>query len=464
MQPILAAYFRWMEGSDSSSSAGHDERAVPLASWLGRVRGRSFTRLALLVFSGMDLTFKCLVVMPQRLSLGGRHYDVDYQPIGAGEAGRFLIVVSDRTADLEVESAQREGREALALFEHVLADRSGFVAFLREASLLVSELLSPAQRDLGETKRAIHTLKGNALLFGLESVAELCHELESSMAQEQTAPDAEQLATLAQRWARLEHQVERLLGDKRQIIEMSFDQHAELERAAREGAPRDALVGLIEALRLEPVELRLRQFAEQARQLAQRLDKRVRVDVMHAGLRLDPRHWAAFWSAFVHAVRNAVDHGIEPAAARSELGKSEVAHIELRARAEADWLVFEVEDDGRGVDWEEIRKRCLSQGLPEATQTDLVAALFADGLSTAREVTAISGRGIGMGALRAAVAQLGGTIEVSSQPQRGTRLRMLFPTAVPARPRMPADSPGSVAPRSARTEWLAASPDRNAPG
>ncbi|MEO8179200.1 MAG: ATP-binding protein [Deltaproteobacteria bacterium] len=389
--------------------------------------------------------------MPQRLSLEGRHYDVDYQSIGAGEAGRFLIVVSDRTADLEAESAQREGREAVALFEHVLADRSGLVAFLREASLLVSELLSPAPRDLGETKRAIHTLKGNALLFGLESVADLCHELESSIAQEQAAPPA-QLATLWRRWARLENQVERLLGDKRQVIEMSPEQHVELERAAREGAPRDALVGLIEALRLEPVELRLRQFAEQARQLAQRLDKRVHVEVMHDGLRLDPIRWAGFWSVFVHAVRNAVDHGIEPASARSVRGKPELARIALRARVEGDRLVFEVEDDGRGVDWEEIRKRCLSQGLPAATQTDLVAALFADGLSTALEVTAISGRGIGMGALQAEVDQLGGKLEIVSQAQRGTRLRMLFPATLlgPARLRTGASSPGSVAPHAAR--------------
>lgn len=80
----------------------------------------------------------------------------------------------------------------------------------------------------------------------------------------------------------------------------------------------------------------------------------------------------------------------------------------LRARREGATTVLEIEDDGRGIDWEAIRQRCQAMQLPAATRADLLEGLFADGMSTAKKVTDVSGRGIGMGAFRAAVEALGG--------------------------------------------------------
>jgi two-component system chemotaxis sensor kinase CheA len=365
--------------------------------------------------------------MPAELALAGHRYGVSYEAIGDG-GRRFLVIVSDRTDALEQERTQRERRETLALFEHMLSDRSGFVSFLREASAIVSQVAAARPGDERETRRAIHTLKGNALLFGLETVADLCHALESRMEDEQACPDSRELHRLEQRWAQLQTDVDRLLGEKRHVIEISPERHAEIERATREGAPRDVLLRLVQDLRLEPVETRLRQLAEQARQLAQRLDKQVHVDIQEDGVRVHPARWARFWSVLVHAVRNAVDHGIESPELRSQLGKPVIGQISLRARREPAQLVFEVSDDGRGIPWEQVRARCLSQGLPAETPEVLLAALFADGLSTAAQVTAISGRGVGMGALQAVVQELDGELEVSSHEQRGTLLRMRFPT------------------------------------
>jgi len=88
---------------------------------------------------------------------------------------------------------------------------------------------------------------------------------------------------------------------------------------------------------------------------------------------------------------------------------------------------IEIEDDGRGVLWDEIRVRAGARGERASTREDLSAALFLDGVSTAREVTAMSGRGVGMGAIRSTVRTLGGDLKLGSEPGRGTLLRMRFP-------------------------------------
>jgi two-component system chemotaxis sensor kinase CheA len=125
----------------------------------------------------------------------------------------------------------------------------------------------------------------------------------------------------------------------------------------------------------------------------------------------------------VHAVRNAVDHGIETPEERSAAGKSMPANIYLRARVENADLVIELQDDGRGINWNKLAERAKQRGLPHHTQNELLEVLFMDGVSTRDEVSDLSGRGIGMGALRASCLALHGSVEVESQPGKGTLLR-----------------------------------------
>jgi two-component system chemotaxis sensor kinase CheA len=92
--------------------------------------------------------------------------------------------------------------------------------------------------------------------------------------------------------------------------------------------------------------------------------------------------------------------------------------------------VFEVaiRDDGRGIDWEAVRQRAVMKGIPSSTAEELQRALFADGLSTRDEVTAISGRGVGLGAVREACLALGGDVVVDTDPGHATTFRFRFPS------------------------------------
>ena len=110
-------------------------------------------------------------------------------------------------------------------------------------------------------------------------------------------------------------------------------------------------------------------------------------------------------------------------------GKLPVGQLSLRGTLEGSSFVIELNDDGRGIAWKRVGQRLRERGLPSTTTQDLVEGLFLDGLSTAAAVTDVSGRGIGMSALRAAVQERGGRIEIRSQLGAGTSLRCVFPAS-----------------------------------
>jgi len=186
---------------------------------------------------------------------------------------------------------------------------------------------------------------------------------------------------------------------------------------------------MIRDWQLEPAQRPLTRLAEHARSLAQRLGKgEIRVAVEANEVRLDAQRWRPFWAAFLHIVRNAVDHGLEPADERRAAGKSETGNIALRAVRVRGELQIEVADDGRGVDWDALADRARASGRTSNGREEL---LFEHGLSTRHIVDQVSGRGIGMGAARAACLALGGRVEVTSERGAGTTVRFIFPNAPP---------------------------------
>ena len=223
----------------------------------------AFTRLALEEVVADTLPLEStLPQMPRRLGFKGRHYDFAYESIaGGGDGPRFLVVVTDVTSDEERQTAERDLRETHALFERMLADRSGVVAFFEEASKLVERVLTTDSTDLPAMTRALHTLKGNCGFFGLESVAAICHALETHIVEERAAPTEGLRLTLSSEWARIGRVVERLRGERRQVVEVAHDEYGALTRAARAGVSNEEIVRMLRHLELEPTSRRLLHFS-----------------------------------------------------------------------------------------------------------------------------------------------------------------------------------------------------------
>ncbi|HET9627659.1 MAG TPA: ATP-binding protein [Kofleriaceae bacterium] len=370
--------------------------------------------------------------LPPWLDRDGRRLHVEYQPIGQPIAG-FVIVVSDVTEELEREKTEAAERELITVVENAYRDRTGFLAFMRETQDLLRHA-RPPELPLDKLQREIHTLKGSAAMFGVLSVSQICHELESQIEREAAPPDDGAWRQLTSAWRAFHDRVDHLLGlSERRAVLVDWDEYqsvlASLDDPERSWAAR------IRGWGQDPTRAHLEHFAEQARQLAHRLGKReLEVEVRDNGVGVDRDRFAPIWSALVHAVRNAVDHGIEPDEHRRALGKPAHGRLVITSEVRGSDVILEIADDGAGIDWRAVAARATALGLPHATQRELCEAVFASGLSTARDVTQTSGRGLGMTALRATCLELGGRVELDSEPGRGTTVRCVLPLTR-ARPR-----------------------------
>jgi HAMP domain-containing protein/HPt (histidine-containing phosphotransfer) domain-containing protein/two-component sensor histidine kinase len=371
----------------------------------------------------------CLQQLPTRVRFQGRELAFGYLPIGAGEQQQgLLVVINDVTEQLTHAQQEAEQRELLSIFQGLTRDRAGFLSFFDEAGHLLEQVASGSLLDLATQKRLIHTLKGNASLAGLNVVAQLCHQAEDEIAENQRVQIAT-IATLRSRWLTLTQAVSAFLGERgREVVELPAGELERLREEVEAGASPARIAQRLAAWRCEPIDRPFQRLASHARALSGRLGKGdVIVDVEGHGLRLDPRRWASLWHELVHVVRNAVDHGFESRDERHSAGKAPRPRLRLAGYLQDTELVIEIEDDGRGIDWTAVRQVAMTRGLAATSEADLTHALFTAGLTTRTEVSATSGRGVGLTSLYRQVQELQGQVAVSSRRGAGTMWRLSFP-------------------------------------
>ncbi len=188
--------------------------------------------------------------------------------------------------------------------------------------------------------------------------------------------------------------------------------------------------------RMTPIAVITDRLPRAARDIARRRNREVELDITGADIELDRAIVDELADPVLHLLRNAIDHGIEPSEERATASKSPRGRVTIAVRRLRDRVVLELTDDGRGIDVERVKGLVVERGLLTAEQVralserETLMLVCLPGFSTAVDVTDISGRGVGMDAVRRAVEQVGGTLEIETKAGRGTSFRLSLPLTV----------------------------------
>jgi two-component system chemotaxis sensor kinase CheA len=228
----------------------------------------------------------------------------------------------------------------------------------------------------------------------------------------------------------LDHIVQSLNDDPKNLAQQLQQLNGRFNRLTAE------LLRSVLATRVLPLQRVFQRFPRLVREMAARLQKPVRLVTEGDTTEADKVIVEALFEPILHVLRNAIDHGIESAAQRKATSKPETAIVTLRGRRDGDQVVIEVEDDGAGINLGAVRDTAIRRRLitPEAAaqmpDADILDLIFLPGFSTASVLTDISGRGVGMDSVRAAVERLGGRVVLHSVETKGTTVSFVLPFTV----------------------------------
>jgi len=225
---------------------------------------------------------------------------------------------------------------------------------------------------------------------------------------------------------RLYEEIRKVSGEKTVTNEFK-NRMEQMSRIAK-----DLQTGIMKT-RMVPIGQVFTRYNRLVRDLAKEHDKKIELVIQGEETELDKKVIDAIGEPLMHLIRNAIDHGIESTDVRKSIGKPELAHVTLNAHQGGNQIFVEVSDDGRGLDVESIKRKVIEkqlstvEALANMDNTDIFNFIFAPGFSTAKKVTDISGRGVGMNVVKEIVNELNGNVSIETEAGMGTRFVLAFP-------------------------------------
>lgn len=212
------------------------------------------------------------------------------------------------------------------------------------------------------------------------------------------------------------------------------------ETSAHIGAITDQLQAEVMKARMLPLEVVFSKFPRMVRDVARKGGKEVELVIRGQDTELDRSVIEMIGDPLIHLLRNSVDHGLEPSEERTKAGKSGKGLISLAARHEESHIVITVKDDGRGIDLQQVRESAVSKGLISPEDADKMSdeeakeLIFLSGLSTARQISDVSGRGVGMDVVKTNVERANGSIGIFTERGKGTTFEIRLPLTLAIMP------------------------------
>lgn len=382
-----------------------------------------------------------------------RNISLEYHPLRNNEGAMegVVVVASDITSLVEAQKQAEREKEHAKLIIHMIKSKREIHRFIQEAQGLLLQVREEVSKDDGpynteELFRNLHTLKGGAALFSIKDVAEACHQAEGLLAELNECWTHPGFIALRGKCFEVDEYFEKFLNQTKEILGSSGipDERqievaiSKLNHIARKvgSLPGGGVVAqeLLLELAMEPVARFIEPYGDVMTHVAGQIDKMVApLKITNGNIMVIPEIYSSLFATFVHAFRNAVDHGIELPDLRVDQGKPAEGHVEvtfnLAHNTQGTYLLVQIKDDGGGINPERIREKLIQRGVDVAKETDqeVIQHIFDSQFSTRDQVTDISGRGVGMDAIKNAAEDLQGRVWVESVLGQGSTLFVEVP-------------------------------------
>ena len=413
-------------------------REISSVLFTDRQKREDFASAMELVFSGATDPEVVFDVLDDRLEIQGKTIDMDLRVV---DEQTVMCALRDVTEQQRMQREFEDQQKKREMVLRVVTARPHFMALLDEADSLMERLVAFSSQDsFEELIRELHTFKSNAAFLKMHDTSAAAHELETALTDAEVLGDMDPVSPALREFQNAYRReiafVTESLGsrwvDNRSLQEVDGTALQRVYRQVVVNHGEDTeLVGEIDRLSRIPLESLFSRMEELVSILASSRGKYVAVVAEAQELAVHTGVYNALSDALNHLIRNMVDHGIERPGDRQRAGKESTGTIELKAERLDGRLRITVADDGAGIDLEAVVNRAKEHGLISAGETPrpeaIARAVFSDGLSTAATVSATSGRGAGLSAVRHRIRSIGGQINLSTRRGRGTTFTLSIP-------------------------------------
>ncbi|MCO4793914.1 MAG: hypothetical protein KC493_09385 [Bacteriovoracaceae bacterium] len=414
---------------------------------LGIENEDSFKKWAGILLKNMIPFHDAAKLGPKFIDKDGRYVTLEYHPLKDGEKINGVVVVgTDKTEEKIAKDELEVKTQFVEMVTSILHKRKQFNVFRKEfksGMKSINDLRNNKFKDFDESmlKITLHSLKGSSMVFSMKSISDKLHEIEDYLANT-SIRDPKELELHFNELDKIQidtfNQASELLGDKNSE---NPDELRTIELSKLESF-RDFLIkckaqNLADNFNDEFIKESLNSyfagFNDLIIDVASELDKKIApIHLPKSSFKIDTRHLDEFFNALPHLFRNCVYHGIETPKIRAEKKKNLEGniHIEFELNNDESELVLIVSDDGAGIDLDKIRSKLEHIGNSEDQALDdssLALKIFEPDISTSETVNKISGRGVGMHALKVAVDNLNGKLEVKTEKDKGTKFTFKIP-------------------------------------
>jgi len=373
-----------------------------------------------------------------------------YHPMRDDEQkiSNVVVVATDKTAEMRAIEENKKKERYVEMIFKILGSKKQFISFTQEVEdfiLSLDDILQSSPPRLDEAMLVYHSLNGGFGMYGVDFMVELAREceqfvvdlkkdfVESDSVKEKLLLDRDRLK---EAYSQFKQEIFTALSIHSDQVEIDQALLMYVNDLVQESNERELKYIFSEKIMKVPVEELLTPYKELLSSLAIKLDKEFSpLKIINGETRVDPDKFQEFFAMLVHLFRNCADHGIEPPSTRDELGKNPSGTIAVQAMLDEEGrkLKLIIEDDGAGINPERIRKK-LFENNPEneaafsESDQEIIYHIFDQDFSTAEQVTSISGRGVGMSAIKDLVEKMGGQLHIESQVGVGSKFIFELPT------------------------------------